>query len=109
MAGTNAFALHEKLREVLRATIGNSPFPVFYAEGRSLLLALFSTISGCFLGGRLFFSALLTNGFLLSERWLLWLFENLIFNLILIDVFLLSLVLQPDDTLHLADMFLYHE
>ena len=67
VTGSNTLALHEELREILGATIRNSPFPVLDTEGRALLLAFFTTVSRGLLSGRLIFSAFLSGRLLLSE------------------------------------------
>ena len=109
MTCTDALALHKELREVFRSAIGNSPFPVLDLEGGSLLFAFFAAFGRRLLSGWLFVTAFFTTGLLLSERWLFWLFKHFILNFILVDILFFSFILEADDALDLADVFLDHE
>lgn len=106
MACTDALALHEQLGQVLRSAISDGPFPVLNAEGRFLLLPIVS-FSGC-LRFSLGLLAVLAHRLLLHLDDL-GLGKDLVFNLIVLDVLLLSFVLEADDGLDLADLLLYHE
>ncbi len=106
---SDALTLQVELGKVFRSAVADSPFPVFNSECGAFLFTFFAALSWCFLCGRLISFTFLSSSFLNYLRRLLWLSEFLVFYLILVDVFLFSFELQPDDALHLADVFLNHK
>lgn len=109
MARPDTLALEVELRQILRAAIRDSPFPIFNAEGRSLLLSFFSTLGRGLLSRRFITLALFTSCLLNDLRGLLRLRKLLILDFIFIDVLLFSFELKADDALHLTDMLLNHK
>ncbi len=102
---SGALALHKQLSQVLGLAVGGSPYPFLWLEG---ILGLGSLFSGWLLGRGLFFALSCWLGLFLFSRRLLNL-EGFILYIMLIDIFLLAVELQPDDSLHVANKPFDHE